>query len=355
MKKSNFNLKTSKEVKVMKKTIIFIVFVVLALASANVCFSQSAEEFYRTNSVTVFVNGGVGGGTDFSARCLANFWAEATGGPGMKVKIKSGGGGIEGMSAVYHAKPDGLTIGVASQMSDFMAGPLLGAPAAEFASEFRFIGSFGHSPSAFLVAKDSPYKTVEDLRKAGASGKVFGASQPGSGGAVLSEVAAEILGFNGKINFGYEVPELSLSAKRGEIIAYGVPASVAYNDVKKGYSTVFAMLTLNRGEWFPDAPLIGELVDLKPRHKLMLEFLSALDDTKSYFVPPGTPQDRLEYLQRTFAKITAKPEFVKKAKMRFAVWEKPLPGDVHEAMTKKGLKIPPDQIKMVRDLYSKYK
>ena len=340
----------------MKKTIILFAVLVLIMASAAVCFSESAEEFYRTNQVTVIVNGGVGGGNDFCARTVAAFWPEVTGGPPMKVQVMTGGGGIEGMSYVAHAKPDGLTIADCSQMSDFMAAPLLGAPGGEFGyKSFHFIGSFGHSSNAFLVAKDSPYNTVDDLLKAGASGKVIGASQPGSGAAVISMVAAEILGFKGKINFGYEVPELSLAAKRGEIIAYGAPSSVAFNDVKKGYSKVFAMMTLNRGGWFPDAPLIGDLVKLTPKDKSMLKFVKALEDTKPFFTPLGVPQDRLDYLRKTFDKIMSMPAFVEKAKMRFAVWEKPLNAEETVTAIKEGIDLPADEVKLVRDLYPKYK
>jgi tripartite-type tricarboxylate transporter receptor subunit TctC len=270
--------------------------------------------------------------------------------------VMPGGGGLEGLSYVVHEKPDGMTIGIASQASEFMSTPLLGAPGIKMdLDKIGFIGSFGRSPGAFVVANDSPYKTVEDLRKAAAAKKRIGATAPSSAAAVYSEISLETLRIGGKIVYGYEIPEMSLATKRGEIIAYALPASAAYKDVQSGFSKIFAVVTLERGAWFPDAPIIADLVNLTPREKSLLEFAALLEDTKVFFTPPDFPKDKLEYLRRSFDKIMAMPEFVKQISPRFPVWEKPLTGEQHEIMTKKALKVSPEILKMVKELYPKYK
>ena len=111
------------------KIMIILVLVLSLMLASSACASAkpkvvSVDDFYKNNMVTLIVNGGVGGGTDYAGRVLASYWGETTGGPPMEVRVMSGGGGIEGLNYVYNAEPDGLTIGNTHHPAD-ITGPLL--------------------------------------------------------------------------------------------------------------------------------------------------------------------------------------------------------------------------------------
>ena len=313
----------------------------------------TVEDFYKNNTVTVIANGSVGGGTDFAARLFASYWAETTGGPAMPVRVMPGGGGIEGLNYVYNAEPDGLTIGNTHHPSDLSAPQLLQTPGPEFdPRELSYLGFFGGDPQMFFLSVDSPYETLDDLKKAGKV--VFGATNPGSMGSVGGIVAVEVLGLDADIVHGYEAAEQGLAAKRGEIEGFSLEASSGGVIVDKGLTKPFCSLTFERTEWFPDTPAITELVQLTPEQEDMIIFVEALVAGKSFYAPPGVPADKLTYLRRTFDKITSNEAFVKQAKTRWPIWSKPLTGEQLESEVNRVLGMPPEKIEAVRSLFAKY-
>ena len=122
----------------------------------------------------------------------------------MLVKGMSGGGGIEGLNFLYNAEPDGLTIGDTHHPSDLAAPQLLGTIGPEFdPRELSYLGAFGFDPQMVSLGADSPYNTIDDLKKADRI--VFGASNPGSMTSVGMLAFIEVAGLgNGEGLYGSE-------------------------------------------------------------------------------------------------------------------------------------------------------
>ncbi len=313
---------------------------------------QTPEEFYKTHVVTLIANGGVGGGTDFAARLVASYWHEVTGGA-MVVKVMSGGGGIEGLTYVYHTKPDGLTIGATHHPSDMTAPKLLGTPGPDFDTRtLSWIGFFGFDPSYLWLDVNSPIKTLEALKSA--KKLKFGGLSPSSTSSIEMIVAINILGLDADVVFGYEGVDLGLATKRGEIVGYCLQASSGIEDVNKGFVRPFCSMTLDRRAWYPDAPAIAELVKLSAEQTQMLEFIESLEDGKSFYGPPGIPADKLDYLRRNWDKIMLNEGFLEQVKVRWPIWEKPLSGEELDADVKNVLSMPKEKITAVMDLVKKY-
>jgi tripartite-type tricarboxylate transporter receptor subunit TctC len=333
--------------------VLLVPFLTFAGGQGGSAEAQSPEEFYNTHNVTLIANGGVGGGTDFAARLFASYWSEVTDGA-MVVKVMSGGGGIEGLNAVYRAKPDGLTIGNTHHPSDMTSPKLLGTPGPKFDTrELSWIGFFGFDPKYMWIDANAPPVNAEDLRNAGKL--VFGAASPASTGTVATIVAIDILGLDADVIFGYEAPELGLAVKRGEIVGYTLEASSGSVEVERGYVKPFCSMTFDRTPWYPDAPSLAEIAgDLTPDQQDMIRFVEALVDGKSFFGPPGIPADRLEYLRRSFDAIMEHPGFVKQAKVRWAIWQKPLTGEQLEKEVRAVLSMPDEKIAATRNLVNKY-
>lgn len=323
----------------------------VAAACAPKPEAATAEEFFRNNSVTLYVNGSVGGSTDFEARIFASFWGEATGGPGMRVEVKPGGGGTEGIMEVYNAEPDGLSMGITFHSSDFYGPPLLETFGITFdPREMSWIGIQGAEWRELVI---SPDKTLDDLLK---KGKVkLGATNVG--GAIFTGdiVFIELFDLDGEIVAGYEWGELPLAMERGEIDGWSSETSDTDFLESKGFAKPVVSGTFERGEFYPDLPAIAELVTLTPEKERLLTFLtSAFARGRSFYTTPGVPADRVDYMRRTFDKIMANPAFKDQLSRVFKVWTTPWTGEQVEKDANEVLSLPADIVNSVKDLMPKY-
>lgn len=128
--------------------------------------------------IEIVVGFAAGGGTDITARTLAQHLGKALGGQ-VIVNNRPGASGAIGLAYVAKARPDGHTLG----MTNFPG--LLTLPiereAGFTSADFTYLGNLVRDPSAFSVALDSPYKTVADV--VAAAKKAPGTVSYGSTGA----------------------------------------------------------------------------------------------------------------------------------------------------------------------------
>jgi len=136
-----------------------------------------------------------GGGTDISARTMAQFLERELGQP-VVVQNRPGAGGEIGLSAIADARPDGYTIGIINTPG-IVTIPIERSPRWSLAS-FTFIAGVVEEPTTFAVHPDSPIRNIADLVAAARAkpGEVtVGTQGVGSAGhisALLLEQAAGI-------------------------------------------------------------------------------------------------------------------------------------------------------------------
>ena len=311
----------------------------------------TTADFYRNNMITLYVNGGVGGTTDYEARIFSSFWSEATDGSGMKVEVKPGGGGTEGIMEVYNAEPDGLSMGITFHSSDFYGPPLLETFGIEFnPREMSWIGIQGAEWRELVV---SPGTTVDDLRNK----KDLKLGATNVGGAIFTGdiVFIELLDLDAKIVAGFEWSELPLAMDRGEIDGWSSETSDTSYLVDKGFADPIISGTFERSEFYPDLPAITELVDLTPEKEQLLTFLtSAFARGRSFYTTPGVPADRLDYLRRAFDKIMATPSFKDQLSRVFKVWTTPWDGEKVTKDVDTVMGLSPEIVDSVKNLMPKY-
>ncbi len=129
---------------------------------------------YPKSVITMIVNYSAGGGTDLAARALADAAAANMGGT-VTVQNLTGGSGTVGVTQLANSKNDGYTIGVAT------LAPLALVPyqleVSYTPEDFEYICAFGQYGYGIVVAKDSPYQTLDDLIADAKKGTInFGAT-----------------------------------------------------------------------------------------------------------------------------------------------------------------------------------
>jgi tripartite-type tricarboxylate transporter receptor subunit TctC len=167
----------------------------LAGFGAMVAAPHLARAAWPERSLQLIVPFAAGGGTDISARTMAQFLERELGQP-VVVQNRPGAGGEIGLSAIADARPDGYTIGIINTPG-IVTIPIERSPRWSLAS-FTFIAGVVEDPTTFAVHPESPMRSIADLVAAARAkpGEVtIGTQGVGSAGhisALLLEQAAGI-------------------------------------------------------------------------------------------------------------------------------------------------------------------
>ncbi len=148
----------------------------LICGAAGPTWAQSVEQFYKGNTVTVLLGQPPGGSYDLYGRLAVDYLKKfIPGGPNLQIQYKPGGGGAVAIAYFYDQAPrDGSMIGLFAETLAHtqLIEPEIGKWKME---EMTYIGSFAGVNAAFVRRKDSPAKTIEEMRTVkmnmGCSGK----------------------------------------------------------------------------------------------------------------------------------------------------------------------------------------
>jgi tripartite-type tricarboxylate transporter receptor subunit TctC len=132
----------------------------LAGVGAMVAAPHLARAAWPERPLQLIVPFAAGGGTDISARTMAQFLERELGQP-VVVQNRPGAGGEIGLSAIADARPDGYTIGIINTPG-IVTIPIERSPRWSLAS-FTFIASVVEDPTTFAVHPESPIRSIADL------------------------------------------------------------------------------------------------------------------------------------------------------------------------------------------------
>jgi tripartite-type tricarboxylate transporter receptor subunit TctC len=297
--------------------------------TASMAASDDVETFYKENTIRLAVPWSAGGGTDFAARIWAAFWPDATDGT-VRVKNITGADGHLGLSEMYNAKPDGLTLGLTSYFQ-VPYDDISEHPAKRYEAEkFQYIGWFGYEPYLFSIVTKSDYKTVDDLKKA--SGLICA-----SGGGEMNQACATIiaaLDLDAKVVIYPGTADAVLAAARGEIDMLPAPAATLKEFVDKGYlQAPLAHMSFKSGSLYPDVPPLPDLVKLTTAGNDAFKVWGLLFGGRTVLTGPKVPPEKVAYLRKAFAKLMGLKGFKRTAKKRFGPTEPFKSGEEIQALT----------------------
>jgi tripartite-type tricarboxylate transporter receptor subunit TctC len=166
-----------------------------------------------------------------------------------------------------------------------------------------------------LLGPRAPYADVLDMMKSdtpvtwAASGKI-------DGNADFTALMAYALGMKSKIIMGYKgTGGMNLAIQRGEVDGRVVSEESAALYGPSNDMRVVAVLARKRVEQFPAAPTLFEAAQIGPAQAHLLDWRASIAGLgRLMMVTPGTPQDRLDLLRKTFADIIRDPAFVAEVK-----------------------------------------
>jgi tripartite-type tricarboxylate transporter receptor subunit TctC len=238
---------------------------ILVAGAATVALS-SPSQAYPERPITMVVPWAAGGGTDATARIVANVMEQNLDVP-VNVVNRTGGSGVVGHSAVVNAEPDGYTLGLITVETNMMHWQ--GLTDLTYAS-FTPLGLMNFDPAGIMVPADSDYETAQDLIdaiKAAEKGE-FKASGTGQGGIWHVALGAMLQELGLPADHVQWVPSTGASAGLQDMVAGGVDFVTC--SIPEGKSLIdagrvkaLAVMSAERNQVFPDVPTIDEALGIQ--------------------------------------------------------------------------------------------
>ena len=316
--------------------------------------------FYQGKTISIVVGTKAGDVYDLYPRLLAEFWTkQIPGNPNIIVQNVPGAASLIAANQVYNvAKPDGLTLAAIYPALYF--DQLIKKPEVKYDwSKWNWLGSPVKSNHLLYMRADTPYKTIDDVRKATTAPKC-GATGIASTGYYMPKLMEEVLNTKFDIVSGYvSGQDIDLAVERGELQcrAFTITAYFAREPFiswrKKNFTNVLIQTGTQRDARIKDAPTIYELMD---RYKvndasraLAKVILASGDFGRPIVAPPGVPADRVKILRDSFDKVIKDPALLAEAEKRRLEID-PTRWDEMESLAKDVMATPPDVVARMRKL-----
>ena len=261
--------------------------------AAGPAAAQQGPAFFKGKTVTYIVATAAGGGYDFYGRLVADAMQKYLPGSTFVVKNMPGAGHIIGANAIYASRADGLTMG--SFNTGLIYNQLIKLEGVKFdLAKMSWIGKAASDPRVFVISKDSPIKSFDDLKK---SGQVnFATSGIGSASYVETKILADALGLPIKIVTGYNGTEDMMAMRRGEIVGI-IGSRSSFDDFKKnGYGHYIAQIGGND----KDVPQLSSMIQGEEAKALVALIQSQSDLSRFTAAPPNVPAERLATLRNAY-------------------------------------------------------
>jgi tripartite-type tricarboxylate transporter receptor subunit TctC len=286
---SDYKRRVEQMLPVKKASCLAMLLVVIGLL-LSACDS---EKPYPAQTINGVIAWGAGGGTDSVSRQLTPL-AEKTLGGAIALTNKTGATGSIATQAVYEQKADGYTLLFNAENPQLYQ--TLGLSKLSY-DDFEPILLAVQGATVIVVAKDSPYKTYDDLISAAkaAPGKIsIGISgiggQPYVSAAIIKKV--EGVRFN-QITFDGDGP-LANALLNQQLGVSGLAAGAAAQHIRNGDLRALAIMSASPNPAFPDVPAITQVnAAYAPIMKVSGFFYGV-------WVKKGTPQTRIDKLTAAY-------------------------------------------------------
>lgn len=281
----------------LKIGLLIMVFAAVALSPSPLLADQFPSD--PLNYILCF---NPGGETDITARIqeapLKKYFPE-----GVVISYKTGGGGSVGWSELVSSKPDGYTI-AGFNLPHIVLQPLTRGNAGYETQDLKPIYFFQSTPNLLMVRNDSPFKTLKDLID-------YAKEHPGvvtaggSGSSSANDLGVQLLNKAAGIKITY-IPFTGTGAAVPALLGGHVGALMTYSPMAVQYQGKFrplAIMSDERMEVMPDVPTFKEL-----------GYDIVEGAYRGVAAPPGTPDDRIQYLADSFEKVMKEPAVLAKMK-----------------------------------------
>lgn len=320
--------------------------------------------FYQGKTMRIVVGYLSGDSHDQLARTTSRHLGKhIPGTPDIIVQNMPGAGSIIAANYVYGVvKPDGLTLGSISPALYFEQ--LTGRKEVQFDwTKFTWIGSPEYNGTLLFMRADTPYKTLDDIRKAAELPKCS-ATGAGTSGHYVPRLIEETLGVRFRLVTGYPGgAEQDLAMERGEVQCRAITTAAFFSREpfltwhKNGFVRILIQTARKRNPKIPDVPTIFELMEREKTPEASRRLVTVILGASGFgswpiVSSPGMPKERVTILREAYAKTMKDLDFLEEAQKRG--WEiKPISGEELEVLAREVTVQPPEVVERMKKLLGK--
>jgi tripartite-type tricarboxylate transporter receptor subunit TctC len=345
---------------------VFAARLLLLLATSAACALSAAkavaqsETDFKGKTIRLIIGTSTGGGVDLYARLVAQHLSRhLPGEPTIVPQNMPGASSVVAANYVYTmAKPDGLTLG-AMQGGAFF-DQVLGRDTAKFDwAKFTWIGSPERLEAQLYMRADSPYKSLEDIRRASEAPRCGGAGT-GATGYFVPKILEETLGLKFKTVTGYQSGgEIDIAVERGELHcrAYDIGSFVGREPTRTWFKNGFVKSLIQTGRKrdarLGDVPTLYELMDKQKTpdalRRMATVVLSSGGFGRPMIAPPGMSPELARTIRDAYAKMLKDSEFIADVKKRRYDLE-PVSWEEMQSLAKEVTSQPPEVLERVKKI-----
>lgn len=282
--------------------------------------AHAQDPFFKGKTIRIVVGFSAGGGYDVYARTIARHMGKhIAGNPTIVVENMAGAASMISANYVYKvAKPDGLTIG------HFIGGlflqQVLGRQGAEFdARKFEHLGVPVKDTYSIGLTKASGITSFEQWLRTTTPVKI-GGTAPGSSTDDVPNLLHAALGLPLRVVSGYKgTADIRIAAESGEVAGFCTGWESFKSTWRKALDSGEAFIAVQAvAKPHPELPKVPLAINYaKTEEAKKLIQIGAHDPgtlARPFVLPPGTPKDRVQILQKAFMDTMSDPEFLADAK-----------------------------------------
>lgn len=290
--------------------------VIVLGSAALVPVTRQSAEIFEGKTITIVVPSGSGGTFHVYGQLVQRHIGKfIPGAPKTIVQNRPGAGGGKAAAYMMQAAPKDGTV-VAELAPGTLTEPMM-RPQKFDATKFEYLGSTAARTYVFAVWHTTPVNSIDDLKK---TSVIFGNTGKTSSGYIFPHFANTALGTKIKIVSGYKGGgAINVAIERGEV---------------QGRANFYSGFTGVRPHWFtenkikillalgPTRPEVANVPHIRdlikdPEYRAMYDLLELnLNIGQAFYVPQGTPADRVAILRTAFEKIVKDPGFLADAQKR---------------------------------------
>jgi len=254
---------------------------------------------YPDKPVRIQLGFAAGGGADILARWYADKLSKISGGTFL-VENRVGASGNMALDAAAKAKPDGLTLLLASTVTTAGNAAIFKNMPLDVTKDIVPIVGFAQTPFVLVVAGDSPIKTVADLTafiKSKNGKATYGSANTSAlASAALylnaAKVEATYVGYKATANAVQDVTSKQIDFSFSDVV-------YASGQAKQGRIKMLAIASNERSPSLPDVPTLKETTGART---------GDIVAHWGVWAPAGTPKDIVEKLDKWTEQITKEPD-----------------------------------------------
>lgn len=277
--------------------------------------------------IEVIVGFAPGGGTDVMVRALAQMLAPELPGANFVVVNRPGAGGETAYVALQGARPDGYTLGTINTPGFLSLG--VQRRVRYDRAQIRLIARIVDDPSAFVVHRDSPYRTLKDLVEA--AKRRPGTISVGSSGIGTDDHLGLTLFEAASGTEFIHVPFAGAGPVRNAVLGRQIDVAglnlgeIGMLGQENPALRAIAGMGEQRWELMPDVPTFREE-----------GYDVLMSSERGLGAPRGMPDEIARRLEDAIAKVIAAPEWAEKVRqlelamafLRGAEWEAQMPAQL---------------------------